>query len=268
MRKLKNLLTSINTSKAKNKFKKEWKTSLSLGKRNSNTNTNTNTNSQYTDTMSCSDFNKSNKESSKELRQKYEKQKFGREKYYNKYIQCLDEDISSNKEELSEINETSLNNINNKKTSLNNINNNTTRTQKIYNNKLKKYKKKTEANKYRKNIRTARKKLNKICTQKARSFCKLTKRRKDTLLKKREILKEKGHTLKREDKDDLEKYTELEEGIKLCIKYRRCDSVSLGDIPYNSKYFIKGIKETFVYPLFDSFGEVKKMVGTPKNKNK
>ena len=34
----------------------------------------------------------------------------------------------------------------------------------------------------------------------------------------------------------------------------------------NSKYFIKGVKDAFVYPLFDSFGEVKKMVGLNKNK--
>jgi len=215
------------------------------------------------------DFNKSNKDS-KELRKNYEKQKFGREKYYNKYIQCLDEDIVSNEAELSEVNESSLNNINTNQTYNNSNNNNrrqtTNRSQKRYNNKLKKYKQKTIANKYRKNIRTARKKLNKICAQKARSFCKLTRRKKQGLLKKRKLLREKGQTLKREDKDDLNKYTELEEGIKLCRKYRRCDNVSLGDIPYNSKYFIKGVKETFVYPLFNSFGEVKKMVGLNKNK--
>ena len=83
--------------------------------------------------------------------------------------------------------------------------------------------KKLNEMKLRRNIRKNKKKLKKICTRTEKVFCEKNKTPKETLT----------------------------EGIDVCQKHRMCMglNVSLGNIPSNSKMFMKDISKTFLGPL-------------------
>jgi len=83
--------------------------------------------------------------------------------------------------------------------------------------------KKLNEMKLRRNIRKNKKKLKQICTRTEKGFCEKNKTPKETLT----------------------------EGIDVCQKHRMCMglNVSIGNIPSDSKMFMKDISKTFLGPL-------------------
>ena len=112
-------------------------------------------------------------------------ERMGLQKYYNKYLDCLDETIRMNENELKMINS---DNLADEKVVYNNSNTFSNKAKKRFDLKLKKKNKKDKARKYRRTVISSRKKIKKICNYKARSFCKLNERRKQNFCLKKKYI--------------------------------------------------------------------------------
>lgn len=204
--------------------------------------------------ISCKDFNERYKNKDLTLQEEYLKQKFGLQKYHHKRLECLDQDITLDENELKMLKENLE--LTKKKKEQNKEEN----KEEYQQQKEKIYK----TNKLKKKIRTDRKEISKICRTKIKQLCKLTDRHKENLFKKKEIYSKKNKKLPQRDLDNLERYDFLKNGIEICRKRNKCDYINLSDIPYDTKFLMNSFKETFITPLFNSLQNNKKLKSIEK----
>ena len=171
----------------------------------------------------------------------------GLEKFYDKHLQCLDKQITVNEKELKFMD---ASNMTDQKINFNNSNTASNKLKKRLDLKATQRSKSKKAKKYRRTIRKSSKKIKNICNYQARSFCKLSPRRKENLLSKKKLYNLKGKKLPNKIKNDLDKFTLFDKAKNVCRKYGHCNNVTLADIPY-SKIFMKDIKNSVVKPLLN-----------------
>lgn len=204
--------------------------------------------------ISCKDFNERYKNKDLTLQEEYLKQKFGLQKYHHKRLECLDQDITLDENELKMLKENlELTKKNKEQKKEKNKEEYQQQKEKIY-----------KTNKLKKKIRTDRKEISKICRTKIKQLCKLTDRHKENLFKKKEIYSKKNKKLPQRDLDNLERYDFLKNGIEICRKRNKCDYINLSDIPYDTKFLMNSFKETFITPLFNSLQNNKKLKSIEK----